>query len=71
MNKLFDKITKLLKRCIEISLYFLCFGVIVQLLINDTILGWDPVSNIQNTGTSFIGVLAFVILYLLFVRKGS
>ena len=71
MNKLFDKIITLLKRCIEISLYFLCFGVIVQLLINDTILSWDPVSNIQNAGTSFIGVLAFVILYLLFVRKGS
>ena len=71
MDKLFSKITELLKKWISISLYFLCFGVVVQLLIDDTILGWDPVGNIQDAGSSFIGVVAFVVLYLLFSRKQS
>ena len=44
-------------------------GVIVQLLINDTLFGWDPVGNIKNAGSAFIGVIAFVLLYILFIRK--
>tara|TARA_B100000900_G_scaffold140198_2_gene118802 strand:+ start:525 stop:740 length:216 start_codon:yes stop_codon:yes gene_type:complete len=69
MEKLFTKITEYLKKWIELSLYFLCFGVIVQLLIDDTILGWNPVGNIQDAGSSFIGVIAIILLYLLFVKK--
>ena len=69
MEKIFTKIIEYLKKWIELSLYFLCFGVIVQLLIDDTILGWNPVGNIQNAGSSFIGVIAIILLYLLFVKK--
>jgi len=43
----------------------------VQLLIDDTILGWNPVGNIQDAGSSFIGIIAIILLYLLFVKKGS
>ena len=71
MEKIFTKIIEYLKKWIELSLYFLCFGVIVQLLIDDTILGWNPVGNIQNAGSSFIGVIAIILLYLLFVKKRS
>ena len=71
MEKIFTKIIEYLKKWIELSLYFLCFGVIVQLLIDDTILGWNPVGNIQDAGSSFIGVIAIILLYLLFVKKGS
>ena len=53
----------------SIGLQFLCLGVIVQLLIDDKILGWDPVGNIQNAGSAFIGVIAIIVLYLLFVKK--
>ena len=69
MEKIFTKIIEYLKKWIELSLYFLCFGVIVQLLIDDTILGWNPVGNIQDAGSSFIGVIAIILLYLLFVKK--
>ena len=71
MEKIFTKIIEYLKKWIELSLYFLCFGVIVQLLIDDTILGWNPVGNIQDAGSSFIGIIAIILLYLLFVKKGS
>ncbi len=69
MNNLFSKLKKLLVELITISLQFLCLGVIIQLLIDDKILGWDPVKNIQNAGSSFIGVIAVILLYILFIKK--
>ena len=38
-------------------------------VIGDDILGWDPVRNIQESGSAFIGVIALVVLYLLFINK--
>ncbi len=71
MDNLFSDLKKLLISAISIGIQFLCLGVIVQLLIDEKILGWDPVGNIQNAGSSFIGVIAFVLLYLLFIKKGE
>ena len=69
MQNLFSDLKKLLVSAITIGIQFLCLGVIVQLLINQEILGWDPIKNIQDAGPSFIGVIAFVVLYLLFIKK--
>ena len=69
MNALFSDLKKLLISAISIGIKFLCLGVIVQLLISDKIMGWDPIGNIQQAGPSFIGVIAFVLLYLLFIKK--
>ena len=69
MKKLFTKLKEIIAEITAISLSFLCLGVIIQLLINDRLLGWDPVGNIQNAGSSFIGVIALVVLYLLFIGK--
>lgn len=69
MENLFSDLKKLLVSAITIGLQFLCLGVIVQLLIDDKILGWDPVGNIQDAGSAFIGVIAFLVLYLLFNKK--
>jgi hypothetical protein len=69
MDNLFSNLKRLLVSAISTGLQFLCLGVIVQLLINDKIMGWDPVGNIQNAGNAFIGVIAFVVLYLLFIKK--
>ena len=71
MNNLFSDLKKLLLELISISIQFLCLGVIVQLLIDEKILGWDPVGNIQDSGSSFIGVIAIVLLYILFIKKGK
>ena len=65
----FKQIVGLLKKAITIALYFLCLGIIVQLLIDDKILGWDPVGNIQDAGGSFIGVIALVAMYSLFIQN--
>ena len=69
MKNLFSDLKKLLISAISLGIQFLCLGVIVQLLINDKIMGWDPVGNIQAAGSSFIGVIAFALLYLLFIKK--
>jgi len=71
MNTFFNIFQKKLIELISLGLTFLCLGVIVQLLIGDTLLGWDPVGNIQDAGPSFIGVIAFVVLYLLFKKKAE
>ncbi|MAB95173.1 MAG: hypothetical protein P8I52_06205 [Flavobacteriales bacterium] len=69
MNNLFANLQKLLKSAISIGIQFLCLGVIIQLLIDEKILGWDPIGNIQNAGPAFIGVIAFILLYILFIKK--
>ena len=69
MNNLFSNLIKLLVELSTISLQFLCLGVIVQLLIDEKIMGWDPIGNIQDAGSSFIGIIAVVLLYILFIKK--
>ena len=49
------------------ALTFLCLGIIVQLLMDDTIFGWDPVGNIKQAGSAFIGAISIVLLYILFI----
>lgn len=69
MNSMFNKLKNGLTSAIATALTFLCLGVVVQLLIGDDILGWDPVRNIQKADSAFIGVIALVVLYLLFINK--
>ena len=69
MNNIFDWLKEKLIVLLSTALTFLCLGVIVQLLVGDDILGWDPVGNIQRAGSAFIGVIAFILLYLLYNNK--
>lgn len=69
MEKIYHFVLDILHKAIRLSLTFLCLGVIVQLLIDDDLLNWDPVGNIQDAGSSFIGVISLVVLYLLFKKK--
>lgn len=69
MENLFEGLKKILKEGISLGLTFLCLGVIIQILIDDKILGWDPVGNIQDAGSTFIGIVAFILLYILFIQK--
>ena len=71
MDNLFSDLKRLLISAISIGVQFLCLGVIIQLLIDEKIMGWDPVGNIQDAGSSFIGIIAFILLYILFIKKGE
>ena len=69
MKKIYNSLIKNLNKVIKLALTFLCLGIVVQLLIDDDLLGWDPISNIQSAGPSFIGVVSLVVLFLLFNKK--
>tara|TARA_B100001939_G_scaffold29821_1_gene23551 strand:- start:426 stop:635 length:210 start_codon:yes stop_codon:yes gene_type:complete len=69
MEKIYNFVLDTLQKAIKLSLTFLCLGVIIQLLIDDELLNWDPVGNIQDAGPSFIGVIALIVLFLLFKKK--
>ena len=69
MKDKLKKLRELFTEFVATALTFLCLGIIVQLLINDTILGWDPVGNVKAGGNAFIGVIAIVLLYILFIKK--
>ena len=69
MTEFFKSLQEKIIGAISLALSFLCIGVIVQLLLGERLLGWDPVGNIQEAGPAFIGVIALVVLYLLFIEK--
>ena len=69
MEKIYNFVLDTLHKAIKLTLTFLCLGVIIQLLIDDELLNWDPVGNIQDAGPSFIGVIALIVLFLLFKKK--
>ena len=71
MNQFYKALQEKIIGIISLALSFLCIGVIVQLILGEKLLGWDPVGNIQKAGPSFIGVIAIVALYMLFIKKKS
>ncbi len=69
MNTFFKSLQEKLVDVIVFALTLLSLGIIVQLLLGEKLLGWDPIGNIQDAGPSFIGVIAIIALYLLFKKK--
>ena len=67
-NKL-HKFRESLTEVVAIALTFLCLGIIVQLLLGETIIGWDPVGNVKAGGNALIGVVTIILLYILFIRN--
>ena len=69
MEKIYNFVIDILNKATKLALTFLCLGVVIQLLIDDELFNWDPIGNIQSSGPSFIGVIALVVLFLLFRKK--
>ena len=74
MKKIFEKIQKMIKQGIEISVPVLCLGVVVQLIIGEPLFGWNVVGNISKAigqfgQTNFIGVAALLVLYSYIQKK--
>ena len=69
MTEFFKSLQEKIIGAISLALSILCIGVIVQLLLGENLVGWDPVGNIQEAGSAFIGVIAILALYLLFKKK--
>ena len=71
MKDKLQKFRELLTEVVATALSFICLGVLIQLLLpqGETILGWSPIENVKAGGSAFIGVIAIVLLYILFIRK--
>lgn len=73
-KKLFKSAKKHIREAIDIAVPILCLGIVVQLIIGDSLLGWNPIQNIQNAINSlgqnnFIGVAALLVLYSVFKKQ--
>ena len=73
MKKVLNKIKNALTDITRFAITFLCFGVVVQLIVGSPVLGWDVIGNISDSirsvgQSSVIGVIALLVLYSLFVR---
>ena len=67
-------IQKHLKGALEVAVPLLCLGVVVQLIVGDSLFGWDPIKNIQNSINSlgqsnFIGIATLLVLYSVFKKQ--
>ena len=71
MKDKLQKFREFLSEIVATALSLICIGILVQLLLpeGETLLGWDPVNNVKQGGNAFIGVVAIVLLYILFIRK--
>ncbi len=73
MKKVLNKIRRTLSDITKFAITFLCFGVVVQLIVGEPVLGWDVVGNISKSigrvgQSSVIGVVALLVLYSIFVK---
>ncbi len=73
-KKFFKNIKKILREAVDITVPILCLGVVVQLIVGESLLGWNPIQNIQNAINSlgqnnFIGVAALLVLYSVFKKQ--
>ncbi len=73
-KKFFKNIKKMLREAVDVTVPILCHGVVVQLIVGESLLGWNPIQNIQSAINSlgqnnFIGVAALLVLYSVFKKQ--
>lgn len=74
-NKL-SQFKEFLTELTSFAVILLCLGVTVQLLIGESLLGWDVIGNITSSigkmgQSNFIGIVALLVLYSLFTKRSS
>ncbi len=74
MKKKLEKFKELLVELTSFGVVLLCFGVTIQLLIGDSLLGWDVVGNITKSigkmgQSSFIGIAALLVLFSIYKKR--
>ena len=74
MKKKLSQFKDFLSELTSFAVVLLCLGITVQLLIGESLLGWDVVGNISKSigkmgQSNFIGVAALLVLYSIFPRR--
>ena len=65
---------KFLRSALDVAVPVLCLGVVVQLIVGESLFGWDPIKNIQGSINSmgqsnFIGIATLLVLYSVFKKQ--
>ena len=65
---------KHLRSALDVAVPVLCLGVVVQLIVGESLFGWDPIKNIQGSINSmgqsnFIGIATLLVLYSVFKKQ--
>ena len=73
LKKQLKLIRNSLRNALEIVVPLLCLGVVVQLIVGESLFGWDPIKNIQSAINSmgqsnFIGIATLLVLYSVFKK---
>ena len=74
MKKKLSLLKDFLSELTSFAVVLLCLGITVQLLIGESLLGWDVIGNISKSigkigQSNFIGVAALLVLYSIFSKK--
>ena len=74
MKKKLENFKELLTELTSFGVVLLCLGVTVQLLIGESLLGWDVVGNITKSigkmgQSNFIGVGALLVLFSIYKKR--
>ncbi len=74
MKKKISQFKEFLTELTSFAVILLCLGVTVQLLIGESLLGWDVVGNISSSigrmgQSNFIGIAALLVLYSLYNKR--
>ena len=65
---------KYLRSALDVAVPLLCLGGVVQLIVGESLFGWNPIKNIQNAINSmgqsnFIGIATLLVLYSVFKKQ--
>ena len=65
---------KYLRSALDVAVPLLCLGIVVQLIVGESLFGWNPLKNIQNAINSmgqsnFIGIATLLVLYSVFKKQ--
>ena len=70
MKKIFEKINAIITQGLAFAVPFLCLGIITQIIVGDSLGGWDPVGNLKALGVeTIVGLGAILILYSYINKK--
>ena len=73
METVFKHVNGVVAQLTQLFIAMLSLGVVGQLLLGDTIFGWDVIGNVMNVigqlgDGGFVGILALLILWSLFSK---
>jgi hypothetical protein len=70
MKKIFEQINTVITQALAFAVPFLCLAIVTQIIVGESLGGWDPVGNLKGLGVEIIvGLGAILILHSYITKK--